>query len=228
MYSLNPIPYHDFVLPNGIVKERNEGLVDITEYKNSKIIVDFAYYRRGVPYSIDKCLMRKSVAEKLMNASLKLPEGLCFKIFDAWRPFEVQQQLFSQYREKVKAQNPLMSNTEIDLQTQKFVSKPLKSLENSPVHSTGGAIDLTLATLDGKELKMGTEFDDFSLKAYTAYYENEENQEIEIRNNRRVLYNVMISEGFTNLPTEWWHFDYGDKFWAYYTNNVAFYSGIFK
>ena len=37
----------------------------------------------------------------------------------------------------------------------------------------------------------------------------------------------MIAEaGFTNLPSEWWHFDYGDKFWAYFTGNTAIYEGI--
>lgn len=227
MYSLKPIPRYEFVIPNVITRETNEELVDISEYKSSRIILDFAYHRIGVPYSINKCLMRKRVAEKLIKASAELPNGLCFKIFDAWRPFEVQQSLFSQYRQKVKHQNPLMEDEEIDFLTQKFVSKPQKEYENSPVHSTGGAIDLTLTTSDGTELRMGTEFDDFSLKAYTAYYEDEKNGEVEIRNNRRILYNAMIAEGFTNLPTEWWHFDYGDKFWAYYTDNIAFYSGIF-
>jgi D-alanyl-D-alanine dipeptidase len=26
----------------------------------------------------------------------------------------------------------------------------------------------------------------------------------------------MHQQGFTNLPSEWWHFDYGDQLWAYY------------
>ena len=36
----------------------------------------------------------------------------------------------------------------------------------------------------------------------------------------------MISVGFTNLPSEWWHYDYGTKFWAYFNNTDALYSGI--
>jgi D-alanyl-D-alanine dipeptidase len=38
----------------------------------------------------------------------------------------------------------------------------------------------------------------------------------------------MISAGFTNLPSEWWHYDYGTKFWAYFTGNKALYKGIRK
>lgn len=36
----------------------------------------------------------------------------------------------------------------------------------------------------------------------------------------------MIKAGFTNLPSEWWHYDYGDAFWSYYTKNAVKYQGI--
>ncbi len=35
----------------------------------------------------------------------------------------------------------------------------------------------------------------------------------QVRENRRLLYYAMIDAGFTNLPSEWWHYDYGDRFW---------------
>ena len=38
----------------------------------------------------------------------------------------------------------------------------------------------------------------------------------------------MLQAGFTNLPTEWWHFDYGNKFWAFYTGNDAIYDCNFE
>ena len=71
---------------------------------------------------------------------------------------------------------------------------------------------------------MGTGFDAFSKKTNTVYYEGINN---EIRNNRRLLYYTMIKAGFTNLPSEWWHYDYGDRFWAYYTKKPAIYRGVF-
>ena len=72
---------------------------------------------------------------------------------------------------------------------------------------------------------MGTEFDNFSNKAWTNHYE-EYTQNDEIRDNRRLLYWTMINAGFTNLPSEWWHYDYGTKFWAYFNNTNALYEGI--
>ena len=56
----------------------------------------------------------------------------------------------------------------------------------------------------------------FSDKVWINHFEEYE-KDIVVRDNRRLLYNVMTEAGFTNLPSEWWHYDYGDKFWAHFT-----------
>ena len=73
---------------------------------------------------------------------------------------------------------------------------------------------------------MGTEFDSFSPVTSTNAFEKTNNEEI--KNNRRILYNAMTKAGFTNLPSEWWHYDYKDRAWAYYKEKPAEYKGIFK
>ena len=65
---------------------------------------------------------------------------------------------------------------------------------------------VTIVDNFGNEINMGTEFDCFKDTANTNYYELN-NINDEIRNNRRLLYNAMLQAGFTNLPTEWWHFE---------------------
>ena len=40
------------------------------------------------------------------------------------------------------------------------------------------------------------------------------------------VYNIMIEAGFTNLPSEWWHYEYGTKFWSYFKGRPALYKGI--
>ena len=77
----------------------------------------------------------------------------------------------------------------------------------------------------GEELEMGTLFDEFNEKTETDYFEHNDGETI--RNNRRLLYNIMVSAGFTNLPSEWWHYDYLDRFYAYYNNCPAKYEGVF-
>lgn len=41
-----------------------------------------------------------------------------------------------------------------------------------------------------------------------------------------MLYNVMKAVGFTNLPSEWWHYDYGDDKWAQLNHTSPLYAGI--
>ena len=52
------------------------------------------------------------------------------------------------------------------------------------------------------------------------------NSNIMARENRRILYYAMIEAGFTNLPSEWWHYEYGTKFWSYFKGRPALYKGI--
>ena len=51
---------------------------------------------------------------------------------------------------------------------------------------------------------MGTEYDDFSIKATTT----NKNLDSEILKNREVLISVMNNNGFSVYPYEWWHFDF--------------------
>ena len=105
---------------------------------------------------------------------------------------------------------------------------PSDDEEIPPLHSTGGSIDLTLVYTDTKkELDMGVEFDEFSLLTNTNYFE-EHNINDNIKYNRRILYNSMIKAGFTNLPSEVWHYDYGNRAWAFYKKTKAIYKGIKK
>lgn len=113
----------------------------------------------------------------------------------------------------------------------KFVSDPVPDTKVPPAHTTGGAIDLTLLDPEGRELPMGCGFDAFTDKTCAAYFEAPEHvqgaEDEQVRENRRLLYYAMIDAGFTNLPSEWWHYDYGDRFWAYYRKQPAIYEGVF-
>jgi len=44
-----------------------------------------------------------------------------------------------------------------------------------------------------------------------------------------ILDTAMKKEGFINYPTEWWHYSYGDKYWAYILfKPIATYSQVNK
>ena len=74
--------------------EFDEPFVDIAEFSNGRIIVDMKYYTAGRNGVINKAYLRLSVAEMLMRALDRIPFGYRFKIYDAWRPHEVQLSLF--------------------------------------------------------------------------------------------------------------------------------------
>ncbi len=200
----------------------NDQIVEVTDF-----IYEPYYSKLNIAGAIDKCYMRKGVYERLKLAESYLPKGMRFKIYDAWRPFEVQLSLYNDYRQKVAEENPSLSNEEIDNLTKLFVSMPIRDELMGPVHATGGAIDLTITDCNGNELDMGTEFDFFEDMANTDYFEKNDVNPL-VRDNRRMLYHVMTKAGFTNLPTEWWHYDYGNRFYAWYKGEDALYGCLFE
>ena len=197
---------------------------------NLGIIVDMQYPKLGMKCAINKCLMRKEVLEKLVEAKKLLPEGLTFKIWDAYRPLSLQTELYYVYKDMIIEEFNLenLSEEEQNEVIKNYVSLPVANEEIPPLHATGGAIDLTLTnTITGEDLDMGIGFDAFSDLTNTAAFEAEGMDE-NVRKNRRILYNVMTSVGFTNLPSEVWHFDYGDRAWAFYNKKPAIYKGILE
>ncbi|MBQ3504399.1 MAG: M15 family metallopeptidase [Oscillospiraceae bacterium] len=221
-----PIPH--IVLPDtGGVKivPVDEPLVCISDTMRELLLFQPRYFDRGVPGAIRRVYVRKTVAEMLLAAARALPEGYKLMIFDAWRPFAVQKALFDEYYLRLAHKASGKSEEELLQLATQFVSYPTGDPSRPYVHATGGAVDLTIADETGAPLNMGTDFDDFSDAAHTAWFEKTGSREI--RDNRRLLYHTMVSAGFTNYPCEWWHYDFGDRFWAAATNRDSVYSGIY-
>ena len=195
--------------------------------------VKMLYPALGMEHAEKQCFVRKEVYERLCAAAGNLPEGYRFRIWDAWRPFALQHELFEKYSVDIIRDFGLEGRPEEEKKAVicKFVSDPVADRKVPPAHTTGGAIDLTVLDPEGRELEMGCDFDAFTDKTCASYFEVPEHTpgitEERIRQNRRLLYFAMTDAGFTNLPSEWWHYDYGDRFWAYYQKKPAIYEGIF-
>lgn len=220
--NLKPIPDKEF--PN--IKDFNiigidEPIVSLSEYG---LKCNSQYFKQGVPGSYKDCYARETVANMLVEVNKSLPEGYELCIFDGYRPLCIQQRLWNCQRQTIKNMFPNLSDEEIDFKTSFYVSKPTNDINKPFLHNTGGAVDVTL-TYKGISLDFGTEFDEFSQKSKTAYFELYRNNRT-IRELRELLYWSMLDAGFTNLPSEWWHYDYGTKFWAYEKNCDALYKGI--
>ena len=225
------VPVPELILPDTDCIQLNpveEALVCISDTCRDVMVFEPKYLEQKIPGATADVYVRQTVAQMLLAADAMLPEGYRFKIYDAWRPTAVQKALFDEYYERLRLKYEGSGKTEEELKklTMRFVSFPAADPAKPFVHSTGGAVDLTIVDEKGKELDMGTGFDDFTDAAHTSYFETADSEEI--RNNRRLLYNVMIRAGFTNYPSEWWHYDYGDRFWAAMNGRDSIYTGVYK
>lgn len=228
----DPIPLtelpHDTDLSFEDIEDCGEALVSL---ENLGIICEPYFYNCGLKYALNDCLVRESVADMLVMVVDRLRPSHTLRVFDGYRPVMVQQKLWEEYRILIESENPDFTNTDVDFFTSMFVDKPSVNTNDPFLHNTGGAVDLTICYRDGSPIEFGCDFDNHTQKAYSYYfepaYEHGEYNSV-AQYNRRLLYNAMTSVGFTNLPTEWWHFDYGNKNWAYYTGKKPIYKGILE
>ena len=217
-----PIPKLDLPqIDSYEIEEKEEPMVSLAGLGFEVMSV---YYARLLPGTTFDAYVRETVARMLQKAQALLPDGYRFMILDAYRTVDVQKALWEEYRSIVAMENPDASAEEIDRRTEFYVSRPSYDEMKPALHNTGGAVDLTVMNDGGRVLDMGARFDDYRSTSATAYYEDSYN--LIVKNNRRMLYNVMTEVGFTNHPSEWWHYDYGTKLWAYYTGKKPFYKGI--
>jgi len=212
------------VMESVIIKENYEPLVPVS--MSSEIKCYPIYYKMGVGESIPECFVRKSVFEKLLQAASYLPDGINLVVLDGWRPYGVQQYLYDTFFNHLQnlPENSGCDEDTLVAMTRNIVSPARTNASAPSPHLTGGAVDVTLCDTSGRLLDMGTVFDESSPLSWTAALEGCKDIDPEVVNNRRMLYHVMTKAGFTNLPSEWWHYDYGDQLWAYYKKQpVAIY-----
>ena len=208
----------------------NEKLVSLNMIPE-RIIVRPQYFIQGIEGSLPECYVREGVYDNLLKAADQLPAGYKFLIFDAWRPESVQYELFDRLKKEIKRENPDIGEDILKEKVEEYVALPSHKMDSPSPHITGGAVDLTIIDNKGKELGMGTGFDQTTGETHTDYYERLKNKrqlnqkEKNILKNRRLLYNTMISADFTNYPHEWWHYDFGNQVWAFMGEKEhAFYS----
>ncbi|MEY9994168.1 D-alanyl-D-alanine dipeptidase [Streptomyces sp. V4I8] len=153
--------------------------------------------------------LREGVLMRLLKAQTLLPDGIRLLLVEGYRPPALQRAYFEEYAGRLRADNPDWSPTRVRDAASRYVSPP----EIAP-HSAGAAVDLTLISADGHELDMGTRLNANPEDSDGACYTAAGNIASEARANRRVLGAALTAAGLVNYPTEWWHWSYGDRYWA--------------
>ena len=205
------------------IKENNEPIIDLNGQTN--IVIDV--YNRGNNFDYTK--MRKSVYEKLIKAQSLLPNNLKFCLYEGYRSLTLQKELFEERYIQIKNLHNKWNHEEVFIETTKFVSPVinLDGSQNIPPHSTGGAIDVYLVNDSGQMIDMGVTIDNFQDQDGSLYQTDSKIISLDAQKNRQFMNKALSMVGFINYPTEYWHWSFGDRYWAYYTNNeYAIYGSI--
>jgi zinc D-Ala-D-Ala dipeptidase len=138
----------DPLVPLGPLSREASALVTSSIYfgeHSSSPYSDDAHKLEG---SLLTLFARRSTARRLLRAEKLLPTGHHLLLFDAYRPYQVQQSLYSFYRRELKAKQPEMEGEALDRETQKYVSLPSKDPMRPSPHSTGGVVDVVIIALN--------------------------------------------------------------------------------
>lgn len=144
-----------------------------------------------------KLFLQKEVAIRLARCQAALKKEyphLSLLVYDGVRPLSVQQKMWDALDSIPVAQRT------------KFVSNPA----NGSIHNYGAAVDLTICNQQGIPLDMGAGYDDIREIAYprfeSRFLASGELSAVQVEN-RKLLRKIMKVGGFTNIETEWWHFN---------------------
>ena len=137
-------------------------------------------------------------------ASQMAARGLRLKVYDAYRPARAVKHFM------------LWGIEDLDLRMKPFFYPDLNKddifvrgyIAKQSSHSRGSTVDLTLFDMEtGKELDMGGPFDLFSEVSHPDYRGITDEQ----YDNRMLLRDAMLRNGFEPIDCEWWHFTLADE-----------------
>jgi D-alanyl-D-alanine dipeptidase len=145
-------------------------------------------------YDCAKCLLQPEVAKALNEANQYFCElGYKIKLYDCYRPLDVQKKMWAKVPRATYVANPY---------------------DKGSIHNKGAAVDITLVTLEGCYVEMGSDYDFFGRAAHIDNMNFPE----EVLANRKLLIDGMRTHGFKTVRTEWWHYSFR-KNWSYPTLN---------
>lgn len=156
--------------------------------------------------------VRAGLADRLYRADLSLPRGLRLRVVEGHRSAADQRRIIAGYTRQVRATHPGVA----ELEVQQLVSRFVAPLDVAP-HVAGAAVDLTLVDDDGLPLDLGTAIDATPEESDGHCYFAATGLALEARVLRLVLADALSAVGLVNYPTEWWHWSYGDRYWALMT-----------
>jgi D-alanyl-D-alanine dipeptidase len=159
-----------------------------------------------------RTFVRAGLADRLLLAQAHLPAGIDLRVVEGHRSEAAQLAIVASYSAELCAAHPGISPDELSRLSSRFVAP----IEVAP-HVAGAAVDLTLVDACGDELDMGTPIDATPEESGGRCWFAADGISPDARAHRNLLASVLEAAGLVNYPTEWWHWSYGDRYWALVT-----------
>jgi D-alanyl-D-alanine dipeptidase len=175
-----------------------------------------ALVRLDADFGPARAWVRRGLGERLAAARDALPAGLRLRVVEGHRSVRQQRSIVAAYSAQLRRLHPDLPDAELHRLTSRFVAP----VEVAP-HVAAAAVDLTLVDPEGVELDMGTPIDATPEQSGGACYFAAEGIDADARVRRELLAKVLGGAGLVNYPTEWWHWSYGDRYWALVTGAPA-------
>ena len=215
-------------MSNEIILIADKRILDIPVIENHEQLIDLKNQKEilygpspEIPDNQDYTKLRLTVYNKLIEAQKLLPRNLRFCIYEGYRSLEMQEQLFEKHHKQIKERNPEWTQERWFEETTKLVSPVINKdgSKNIPPHSTGAAFDIYLVDENSNPINMGIYVKDW-LQDISGELSamNSEKISDEAKINRKIMRDALEAVGFVNYPTEYWHWSYGDRYWAYHKN----------
>ena len=159
--------------------------------------------------------LREGVVKRLLNAQDFLPKNWEIVIKSGYRPYEVQTHLLRSFIKESKVLNPTWSDAKLLSNARIYVADPKVCC---PPHVTGGAVDVEVFNnLTGDYIDMGCQANAGREVAFLFNPNLTRTQ----KDNRQTLLHAMLEAKFAPVASEWWHFQYGEAYWAAFYGHKA-------
>ena len=152
--------------------------------------------------------VRRGVLDCLRRAIALLPDHWQLVLKAGFRPYDVQIAVLEAFVHESRARHPYWNDDKHLEQARTFVADPRIVC---PPHTTGGAVDVVVKNREtGSYVDMGCPPNtDSEISFLFSDLLTKEQQE-----NRMILLDAMLAAGFAPNPHEWWHYQYGETYWA--------------
>lgn len=207
------------------IQENNDPLIDLKDQNK----ISFGPSPE-IPNNMEYTKIRRTVYEKLLEAQNTLPNNLKFCLYEGYRSLKLQEKLFNDRYIFLQQAYPDWQHEQLFQETTKMVS-PVINFDGScniPPHSTGAAIDIYLVNKQGDIVDMGINVADW-MKDIDGSISQTNSTKIsdKAKEHRLIMSRALNDVGFINYPREYWHWSYGDRYWAYHMGmKFAFYNTV--